>query len=161
MVTEKLIEAITTFMESHAIKSKNVYLLDHIDAKQLVLHQKRYEIQIGPDERPLLAVARKSLGIFGGYGWSGFLLTNKKLYYKCLKDTFWVSLVALSDKGEIPLDQIRMICIGNHDHCYGTAYIGHQLVVNGTVLGLVRMGGGLEYDEKAIDELNKIFQMAL
>lgn len=161
MVKEKLLEAIKTYAESHAAKSKNVYLLDDIEPGLLALHRKRYASQMADSERPLLVVNKSILGTVGGYGWSGLLVTDRKLYYKCVKDTFWAGLVALSDKGEIPLEEVRSVSIGKHDHCFGTAYVGHQLVVNGNVLGLLRMGGSVEFDDKAIEELNQIFRFAV
>ncbi|MCM1032089.1 MAG: hypothetical protein NC410_11685 [Oscillibacter sp.] len=161
MLKEKLIETIETYVKSHAIKSSNVYLLDDITPKLLALHQKRYAAQMGNNERPLLVVNKSILGTIGGYGWSGLLITDKKIYYKCIKDAFYAGLVALSVKGEIPLEQISSINIGEHDACFGVAYMGHQLVINGKVLGLLRMGGSVEFDDKAIEELNQIFHFAI
>lgn len=105
----------------------------------------------------MLAVNKSIPGTVGGYGWSGLLITDKNVYYRCIKDTFWASLVASSNKGTIPLEQVVSIRIGAHDHCFGTAYIGHQLLINNNNVGLLRMGGSMEYDDKAIDELNQIF----
>lgn len=155
-MNEKLLKAIETFATSRQAKSKNVYLLNDIDCKLLELHKKRYA-EIGSDEKPLLAVNKCIPGTVGGYGWSGLLITDKNVYYRCIKDTFWASLVASSNKGTIPLEQVVSIRIGAHDHCFGTAYIGHQLLINNNDVGLLRMGGSMEYDDKAIDELNQIF----
>lgn len=161
MLKEKLLESITTYVNSHSVKSKNVYLLDDINRDLLELHKKRYAFQLGSDEKPLIAVNKKILGTVGGYGWSGLLITDKKIYYKCIKDAFWSGLVALSDKGEIPLEQVRSVEIGEHDHCFGSAYMGHQVLINGENKGLLRMGGSVEFDDKAIDELNHIFHFAM
>ena len=57
----------------------------------------------------------------------------------------------------IPLSEIESMAIGDHDICFGSAYTGHKLLVNGQVKGLLRMGGGMEYDETLIDELTQIF----
>ena len=86
------------------------------------------------------------------------MITDKTLYYKCTKDSFLSGLVALSSKGIIPLEQVHTISIGHHDTCFGTAYVGHQLVINNEVMGLLRMGGSIEYDEKAISQLTHIFK---
>lgn len=161
MEKENLLKSIKTYADSHAIKSKNIYLLDDIDSKLLDIHRKNYASQMGSDEQPLLVVNKSIPGTVGGYGWSGLLVTDKKIYYKCIKDSFWSGLVVLSDKGEFSLDQIHSVSIGDHDHCFGTAYIGHQLLVNGKNLGLLRMGGGMEWDEKAIEELNIIFSRTI
>ena len=80
--------------------------------------------------------------------------------YKCTKDSFLSGLIAFSSKGTLPLDQVQSIAIGNHDACFGTAYVGHQLVINNEVMGLLRMGGGIEFDNKAISQLNHIFKAA-
>lgn len=154
MEATELMQIIQNYAESHQPKSKNVFLLDEVK-KVLELHKKRYA-QINADEKPLLAVNKNIMAV-GGYGWSGLLITDKKLYYKCTKDTFWAGLVMLSNKGEIPLKQIHSIAIGRHDACFGTAYVGHQLLINGKNMGLLRMGGSVEFDEKAINELSIIF----
>ena len=157
MDAESLINAIKTFQGSHQPKSKNVFLLDEITPDLLDLHRKRYAA-IGNDERPLLVVNKKIMGAIGGFGWTGMIITDKYLRYRCLKNSFWSSLIPLTNKARIPLFQIGSLAIGNHDTCYGTAYTGHQLLVNGKGVGLLRMGGGITFDDKAIEELNYIFQ---
>ena len=94
----------------------------------------------------------------GGYGWTGILITDKNIYYRLLKDAFWSSVIAIPNKGRIAMGQVFSMQIGNHDGCLGTAYIGHQLLVNGKVLGLLRMGGAIEFDEKLIDILRGLFE---
>lgn len=153
---ERLASAVKAYADSHRVKSKSVFLLDDVDSV-IELHKRRYAA-VSQDERPLLAVNKSIPGCVGGYGWSGLLLTDRKVYWRCLKDSFFSSLVALSVKGGMPLDAVRSIAIGKHDHCYGTNYVGHQLVVNGRVIGLLRMGGGILYDEDAINELTDIFK---
>ncbi len=124
----------------------------------VIRHQeKRLGIILRPDETPLLAVNKKILGAVGGYAWSGILITDKALYYKLTKDSFLSGLVAMSVKGCIPMNQITSLQIGDHDACFGTAYVGHQFVVNGNVLGLLRMGGSIEFDETLIDLLRGLF----
>lgn len=156
MNAESLINVSEAFLKSHQQKSKNVYLLDAITTDVLAIHAKNSG-PIGHGERPLLAVNKKIPGTIGGYGWSGLLITDKKIYYKCLKDSFFSSLVALSNKGILPLEQVKSLAIGKHDACFGTAYTGHQLIINGNVAGLLRMGGGMEFDDAAINELQYIF----
>lgn len=156
MNAESLINISEAFLKSHQQKSKNVYLLDAITPDVLAIHAKNSG-PIGSGERPLLAVNKKIPGTIGGYGWSGLLITDKNLYYKCVKDNFFSSLIVLTNKGILPLEQIKSLAIGRHDACLGTAYIGHQLVINGKVVGLLRMDGGMLLDEKAINELQYIF----
>ncbi|WP_456099773.1 hypothetical protein [Prevotella jejuni] len=157
MTTEKLIKAIKDY-ERHALPiSKNVFTGDNITAELIEKHCNRYGINC-QGELPILIVNDSIVGSFGGYGWTGLMITDKTLYYKCTKDSFLSGLVALSSKGIIPLEQVHTIAIGHHDTCFGTAYVGHQLVINNEVMGLLRMGGSIEYDEKAISQLTHIFK---
>lgn len=157
MTTEKLIKAIKDY-ERHALPiSKNVFTGDNITAELIEKHCNRYGINC-QGEQPILIVNDSIVDSFGGYGWTGLMITNKTLYYKCTKDSFLSGLVALSSKGIIPLDQVHTIAIGHHDTCFGTAYVGHQLVINNEIMGLLRMGGGIEFDDKAISQLTHIFK---
>lgn len=157
MTTEKLIKAIKDY-ERHALPiSKNVFTGDNITAELIEKHCNRYGINC-QGEQPILIVNDSIVGSFGGYSWTGLMITDKTLYYKCTKDSFLSGLVALSSKGIIPLEQVHTISIGHHDTCFGTAYVGHQLVINNEVMGLLRMGGSIEYDEKAISQLTHIFK---
>ena len=157
MTTEKLIKAIKDY-ERHALPiSKNVFTGDNITAELIEKHCNRYGINC-QGEQPILIVNDSIVGSFGGYGWTGLMITDKTLYYKCTKDSLFSGLVALSSKGIIPLEQVHTIAIGHHDTCFGTAYVGHQLVINNEVMGLLRMGGSIEYDEKAISQLTHIFK---
>ncbi len=157
MTTEKLIKAIKDY-ERHALPiSKNVFTGDNITAELIEKHCSRYGINC-QGEQPILIVNDSIVDSFGGYGWTGLMITNKTLYYKCTKDSFLSGLVALSSKGIIPLEQVHTIAIGHHDTCFGTAYVGHQLVINNEIMGLLRMGGGIEFDDKAISQLTHIFK---
>ena len=157
MTTENLIKAIKDY-ERHALPiSKNVFTGDNITAELIEKHCNRYGINC-QGEQPILIVNDSIVGSFGEYGWTGLMITDKTLYYKCTKDSFLSGLVALSSKGIIPLEQVHTIAIGRHDTCFGTAYVGHQLVINNEVMGLLRMGGSIEYDEKAISQLTHIFK---
>ena len=157
MTTEKIIKAIKNY-ECHALPvSKNVFTGDNITAELIEKHCSRYGITC-QEEQPLLIVNDSIVGSFGGYGWTGLMITDKTLYYKCTKDSFFSGLIALSSKGIIPLEQVHTIAIGHHDTCFGTAYVGHQLVINNEVMGLLRMGGSIEYDDKAITQLTHIFK---
>lgn len=157
MTTENLIKAIKDY-ECHALPiSKNIFTGNNITAELIEKHCNRYGITC-QEEQPLLIVNDSIVGSFGGYGWTGLMITDKTLYYKCTKDSLFSGLVALSSKGIIPLEQVHTIAIGHHDTCFGTAYVGHQLVINNEVMGLLRMGGSIEYDDKAITQLTHIFK---
>ena len=157
MYATKLFANIDALNKSGETLPKALFL-SPIPQDVLERHQKRLGIQLQPDETPLLAVNRKIIGTVGGYGWTGILLTDKRLYYRLLKDAFYSSFIALNNKGSIPVEQLSSLQIGNHDRCYGTAYMGHQLLANGKVLGLLRMGGAIEFDEKLIDILRGLFE---
>ena len=157
MTTKNLIKAIKDY-ERHALPiSKNVFTGNNITAELIEKHCNRYGITC-QEEQPLLIVNDSIVGSFGGYGWTGLMITDKTLHYKCTKDSFLSGLVALSSKGIIPLEQVHTIAIGHHDTCFGTAYVGHQLVINNEIMGLLRMGGGIEFDDKAISQLTYIFK---
>ena len=132
-----------------------------------------------PGETPLLALktwmnitdklesfAKSKFGAFGGVAsflkkskMGTMLITDRRMVWVRLRsDNFGASLAFTgNNNGEIALDAIQSVNIGAHDHCYGTAYIGHQLVVNGKVAGLLRMGAGIVYDEETIDYLDNMF----
>lgn len=115
-----------------------------------------YDISISQNEIPLVMLYKS--GMF--FMKTKFLITDKNIYYKCLKDSFWTGLLGTLmgiNKDKINWDKISSLEIAEHDHCFGTAYVGHQLKINGKVFGLVRMGSGIEYDEDAIKYLNHLF----
>lgn len=157
MYATKLFANIDALKESGEALPKALFL-SPIPSDVIELHQKRFGIQLQPDEKPLLAVNKKIIGTVGGYGWTGILLTDKNLYYRLLKDFEFSSLIPINNKGGIPVEQLSSLQIGNHDTCRGNAYIGHQLLVNGNVLGLLRMGGGLLFDDKLMDILCGLFE---
>ncbi|KXB36633.1 hypothetical protein HMPREF1869_00655 [Bacteroidales bacterium KA00251] len=157
MYATKLFANIDALKESGEALPKALHL-SPIPSDVIKLHEKRLGINLQSDETPLLAVNKKIIGAVGGYGWSGLLNTNKNIYYRLLKNAFFSSLIAIAKKGCIPMEQVVSLQIGNHDACFGTAYVGHQFLVNGKVLGLLRMGGGIEFDEKLMDILRKLFE---
>ena len=75
------------------------------------------------------------------------LITDKRIYFKALPDTYC----------NCEIYGLNYLEIAEHDHCFGTAYVGHQLKINDEVVGLIRMGTGVEYDEEAIKYLNGLF----
>ena len=63
----------------------------------------------------------------------------------------------LSEKPrKLNLESIDSFQIGEHDSCFGSTYVGHDLVVNEKPLGLVRLGFGLMYDEEALVYINEL-----
>ena len=156
MQVENLKKTILEYIAQYSTNSDYVFNHTKLTPKIVEKHRKRYA-QILNDEIPLLAVNDTIVGTIRGYAWSGLIITNKKLHYKCIKDSFFSGLMALSNKGCIPLDDIHSIELGKHDRCFGTAYVGHQLIINGKVMGLLRMGGNVLFDENAITDLSALF----
>lgn len=88
------------------------------------------------------------------------VITDKRVYWARLRpDTAAAGITGIVGKinGSCAFDDLAQVAIGEHDHCLGNAYMGHQLVINNQVVGLLRMGFGIEFDERAIDYLNKMF----
>lgn len=112
---------------------------------------------ISNDEKPLLLLYKKSL--FYDLK-TRILITSKNIYFKALPDTFLIGLTcnfAKKIEGKFDLEKIKNLEIAEHDHAFGTAYVGHQLKINNDVVGLVRMGSNAEFDEEAIKYLNNLF----
>ena len=87
------------------------------------------------------------------------MITDRRFVYIRLRpdDIFSSLRLAGTGNGSIPIDEIWEARVGNHDRCLGTNYVGHQLILNGKVVGLVRMGGGILYDEETIEYMNSLF----
>ena len=99
----------------HFLQVKKCFLLVTTFTAELIeKHCNRYGINC-QGEQPLLIVNDSIVGSFGGYGWTGLMITDKTLYYKCTKDSFLSGLIAFSSKGILPLDQVQTIAIGNYD----------------------------------------------
>lgn len=92
-------------------------------------------------------------------GRSTMLITDKMVRYVNLRSDAFLSTFAVvgGNSGDLRLEFVRQLAIGDHDHCYGTSYIGHQLVVNNQVVGLLRLSSGLTFDKEAIDYLTNMF----
>ena len=118
-------------------------------------------ITFDKEEKPLLLLYKKSL-LFDLK--TRILITDKKIYYKTLPDTFWIGLTcnfAKKREGNLELKYLKQLSIADHDHAIGTAYVGHQLKINDTVVGLVRMGANVEFDDNAITYLNNLFEQIM
>ena len=157
MYTTELFANIDALKKSGDALPKALFL-SPVPPDVIKLHEKRLRMRLRSDETPLLTVNKKIIGNVGGYGWSGILITDKTLYYRVLKASFFTGVIAMNNIGRIPIEQITSLQIGNLDACYGMAYVGHQFIVNGNVLGLLRMGGGIEFNGKLIDILRELFE---
>ena len=149
-------ELIKKYINENPVVSEYMVVYPNIKEDYLDLHKYTFD----SDETPLILV-NKSLSLFcRGLGFSGIVITNKKIHYTCLKDSFFTGLLGklLGEiKGSFSIETAKSIQIGEHDTCLGMAYIGHKLIINGYCIGLVRMGMGMEYDENMITYLNSLF----
>jgi len=137
-------------------KSKNLFVLNEINEACLSIHQKNY-LALEAEEKPLLALNGKKSLIAKLIPFSGLVITNKKIHFSLLKRSFLTGIYPFRVKiHSLNLESIDSFQIGEHDACYGTAYVGHDLRINNQTLGLVRLGFAIEYDEKALNYINEL-----
>lgn len=141
------------YVNQTSLKTKFITLKSDITPK--LLSESKMEFK--EDETPLLLCYKKSL-IYDLK--TRILITDKRIYFKVLPDSFWVGLTcnfAKKIEGNCEIKGLNYLEIAEHDHSIGSAYVGHQLKINDDVVGLIRMGTGIEYDEDAIKYLNGLF----
>ena len=150
-------DAFSRFLTSYKGEvSESIWTGKNISKKILGIHEAGH-LRLAPNESPLIVLNKKAWYQFGGFGWSGLVITNQAVHYCALKKSFFASLVPIKAKGVMPFDKIKSIEIAEHDACFGTAYVGHELRINDAILGYVRMGTGIEFDGEAILFLNAFF----
>lgn len=151
----KLKKAIDTLKASGVVHSDSLYFTEEIDSKLREAIEKWYAPI--PQNEEILLFTNKIGKSFFWYFLTGICITNAALYCRLQADTFLSSLTFRIKKSIIPLTEINTISIG--DDCYGYrySYQGHQLIINGKVVGLIRMGTSIVYDEDMINELTEIF----
>lgn len=151
----KLESAIREFdLNYNGKKSSNISVLENITQEQLNFHIKKLDLVLDADEKPLLMLnLKKGIRL---YGFSGFLITDKKIHFSLLKRSYFATYFPRKDKDLLPIriSDINSFQIGKLDSCIGTTYVGHDLVINNKPLGLVRLGFGLLYDEEALNYIN-------
>ena len=175
MIKAKKIEE---WLASHESGTKSVLTGNAITEADIAMA----DVAIGKDEKILLlvktwgVVGEKSAELakkvtFGGLGkmlgkamqatrMGTFVVTDKCVHWARLRpDSAVAGITGIVGKinGSCSLDDLSQAMIGEHDHCVGSAYMGHQLLINGKMIGLLRMGAGIECDEKAIEYLNAFF----
>jgi len=146
-------EAIVAYIQKTPLRTKNILAKPNIN--NIILE--KYQVKIDKGEEPLIILYKTAP--FGMTS-TKLLITEKKIYFKAVPDTFWTSLFLYFMKpiqGFCEIQGLESLEIAEHDTCYGNAYIGHQLKINNQVIGLVRMGAGMYYDEEAICYLNGLF----
>lgn len=136
-------------------KTGNIYFGNRLTEKIIRQHKRKYaELENG--EIPVLAVNDFSKPMLLTAK-TGILITDRNLYYRTFKDTFFASLNPEFFSGRIRLEDINSIETGLHDIAIGGAYQGHQLIVNGVNLGLLRLGEGVVYNKKNLEDISYIF----
>ncbi len=152
----KLQKAIETLRASHIPHSKSVFYADSIDSKMRTAIARWYAPI--PSDENILLFTNKIQENFLGFFRTGICITDKAVYCRLQADTYLSTLTFNRSKKIIPLTEIKSMSIGKTDHCLGTNYEGHQLLINNKVVGLIRMGGGMGADDDMISELTQIFK---
>ena len=146
-------EAIVAYIQNTPLQTKNILVKPDITSVIL----ENYKLTIDQEEEPLVILYKTAP--FGMIS-TKILITDKKIYFKAIPDSFWTSLFVYFMKpiqGFCEIQGLEYLEVAEHDTCYGTAYIGHQLKINNQVVGLVRMGARTLYDEHALYYLNGLF----
>jgi len=154
--TDQLESAIREFDSKYVFeKSPNICVLEDITEKQISFHVKKLHLVLDSAEKPLL-VLNTNPGV-RLYGFSGFVITNKKIHFSLIKRSFFASFFPVGEKPRnLKLESIDSFQIGQHDACWGSDYVGHDLLINMQALGLVRLGFNLTYDDKALKYINDL-----
>ena len=155
MKIENIQKAIETYCASHLPKCKQIYLGDNIPQEQIAAHKKHYA-PMSDDEKVLLLVDKIPMGWRGSF-FMGLCITDRFVYYKLMKDTFFAPYQK-KIKGVMPIENVTSIDIGSDDHAIGTNYDGHQLLINGSVIGLLKMGNGFSEVENMVAQLRQLFK---
>lgn len=151
---DRLKELIQAFKNSHQEPSKYVYLWGQIPQDVLDSHIKKYA-RLDADEEVLIVINKF---IFSAPIQTSMVITNKSMHCRLVNDSFFTPFFPKLHYYKYDLSKIDNMSIGQSDHCFGTAYAGHQLIVNDSVLGLLRMGMSITWDDKMINELNFIWK---
>lgn len=150
-----LTEIIISFSKNYSNNiGKNIYINDEITNDVMEKHTNKY-LNIESNEKPLVLLNKKMIP---GMVFSGIVITNERIHYCTIRKSFFSGIIPLKGStGSKKMQGLDSIEIGKHDACFGTAYVGHELRINNEILGLVRMGAGIQYDEYAINFLNNLF----
>jgi len=158
---KKMVEKISTLEAAIEVfdaqyekeKSSNIYILDNITEECLASHKEKHKA-LNSEEKPLFVLNGKK------HSRTGFVITDKNIYFATVKRAFVSGFYPFKENpSSIPLEYVTSFQIGERDACFGNVYIGHSLMINGQVLGLVRLGyGNLLCDDKALEYINELSQ---
>ncbi len=134
-------------------KSKNIAFNTEI-SEQILSKLKKSTFVLQKNEKVLLVLNTKT-GLHNFMYFTPFVITNQRIFVSPIKRHFFASIIPLrATKQSVEFKNRQAFQIGEHDSCFGNAYVGHDLIINGKAVGLVRMGKGLLLDEKAIKYIN-------
>jgi hypothetical protein len=155
--TGDLTPIIMEYFDNYSGKtSKNIRFGNEIPNQLLEKHKKRY-LDLSSDEQVLVLLEGQYR--FGG-AFTGLAITNKRIHYFTLKKSIFTSMLQWwlkGPKGSKIIADLESIEIAQLDSCLGTSYVGHELRINDEILGYVRMGRGVMYDQNAKEFLNGLF----
>jgi len=155
--TVDLTQIIVDFFKNYSGKaSKSIQFGNEIPNELIEKHKNRY-LDMSSDEEVLVLLQGQHS--FGG-AFTGLTITNKKIHYCTLKKSIFTSIFQWwlkGAKGSKVIADLESIEIAKHDTCLGTSYIGHELRIDDEILGYVRMGNGILYDQHAREFLNGLF----
>ena len=155
---QKIVEAIERMSHSQVI-SKSLLFSDAITQEKLSKHSKY--VQLEQCEKPLFMV---NVRVFLWGLTTGLLVTDKNVYYQCMKikKLFRGLTMPLSSKkrGKVALNDLNEISLGDFVMGSGTdtSYLGHRLLINGTVIGTLVLGKGLTFDSNLVENLQQLFK---
>lgn len=155
-ILQNLQETIKRVRSSHSSHSKSIFYTDTITPDIMAGIERWYTK--GHTNETILLLTNKIKNNFWGYLNTGICITDKAIYCRLQPDTYLSSLTLKRNILVFPLYEIKSIALGKRDHCYGNSYEGHQLIINNKVVGLIRMGKNIFYDEDMITDLIRIFK---
>lgn len=155
MKQEIIEEAIETYAASHLPHCQQIYMGQEITEQLVAAHKKLYAPMT--DEEHVLLLVNKIPSGWRGRFFTGLCITDRFVYYTLMKDSFFTAFQRRV-KGIVPLESVRNLAIGRTDHAYGPDYMGHQLLVDGRIAGLLKMGNGLMEVEKMVEQLQQLFK---
>ena len=158
-------ENIKAYLASHPIDKKYILVGDAITDKELNIAK----VRLSANERPLLLVKSSNwftatFNALWGIKLSGFVISDKAMHWaNLMPDSFFATLAPWFGRktGMAALEDIKSVTLGRSDVCFGNAYEGHQLIINGSVVGLVRIGSGITFSDEVVDWLKALFNTCI
>lgn len=149
------IEVLEEKLTQANVVSKNVWFFPKIDKDIEALHRSMYACK-NPAEQTIMIINNKPWWCPQRF-WTGILVTDHRIYYHVLKKSFWAAVFPSTISGHIDLKNISSVEIGDIDTCFGSNYVGHELVINTSTIGYVRMGMNVFADDNVNAILASLF----